>query len=108
MPQGFQCDDGWFDLLYRVCERLEPKVKELSATLPEGQHFEVEQVKEKLGGLRFYVNHHTAAIDLEIERARQESLSTCENCGRRGTLSHKDGRLVTCCEECLLTRVTLG
>jgi len=70
-PCGFLCGDGWFDLVWRLCERLEPLVLELSATLPPGDRFEIVQVKQKMGELRFYVSHHNAA--------RMESLHTCEH-----------------------------
>jgi hypothetical protein len=54
MPWGFTHDDGWFDILWRLCEDLEPLVAEFEAA--GGPKFEVLQVKEKFGGLRFYVN----------------------------------------------------
>lgn len=101
MPRGFQCGDGWFDLVYRLCERLEPLVRELNSSLQHSDRFEVLQVKQKFGELRFYVSHDTAAIDAEIGLAQQKSLSTCENCGLPGTLGNKDGWLLTRCDECL-------
>jgi len=101
MPRGFQCGDGWFDLIQRLCERLEPLVSELTATLPFGKHFEVQQVKQKFGGLRFYVSHRSAAIDAEIAGASLDSQCTCEDCGHPGTLRKKDGWLVTLCDKCL-------
>jgi hypothetical protein len=54
MPRGFEHDDGWFDILWRLCEDLEPLVAEVEKQT--GVPFEVLQVKEKFGGLRFYVN----------------------------------------------------
>jgi hypothetical protein len=79
MPRGFQHGDRWFDPVYQLSERLEPLVGELNTTLPPGEHFEVLQVKQKFGGLRFDVSHQNAPIDSEIERARQDSLRTCES-----------------------------
>jgi hypothetical protein len=108
MPRGFQCRDGWFDLIHRLCERLEPFVSKLNATLPPEEHFEVLQVKQKFGGLRFYVSHNNGAIDSEIERAHLESLGTCENCGRRGLLRNINGWLITLCEGCVQTRTKVG
>jgi hypothetical protein len=52
MHFGFQHGDGWFDLLWWLCERLEPVVD--AAEKETGPPFEVLQVKEKFGGLRFY------------------------------------------------------
>jgi hypothetical protein len=75
MPRGFTHDDGWFDILWRLCEDLEPLVAEFEQTTK--RKFEVLQVKEKFGGLRFYVNHKSDAIRQRIETAIHESLHTC-------------------------------
>jgi hypothetical protein len=101
MPQGFQCGDGWFELVWRLCERLEPVVSQLNAMLPDGELFEVLQVKQKMGSLRFYVSQCDAAIEAEIDAARLESLRICENCGRPGTLRNRNGWLVVFCDNCL-------
>jgi hypothetical protein len=53
MPRGFDHGDGWFDILWRLCKDLEPLGTEFEAA--GGPKFEVRQVKEKFGGLRFYV-----------------------------------------------------
>src|SRR6266446_4150289 len=76
MRYGFQCEDGWFNIIFNLCERLEPLVSELNATLPAEDRFEVLQVKQKMGSLRFYVSHYTPAIGAEIDRARLDSLHT--------------------------------
>ena len=52
-----------------------------------GRQFEVMQVKEKFGGLRFYVNcRKEEAIRQRIGVAAQESFRTCEVCGQPGKL----------------------
>lgn len=96
MPFGFRCGDGWFDLLWRLCEDLEPLVAELEKQT--GLQFEVLQVKEKFGGLRFYVNQHTDAIGERIQKAVQESLRTCELCGKPGQLFQSPWLGVRCAE----------
>jgi len=49
-------------------------------------------VKEKFGGLRFYVNcRRNEAIRQRIEAAIQESFHTCEVCGQPGTLREGSG-----------------
>jgi hypothetical protein len=85
MPRGFEHDDGWFEILWRLCVDLEPLVA--------GHEFEVVQVKEKLGGLRFYVrldglrlSHADDAISRRIGAAIDESFRTCEICGQPGIL----------------------
>jgi hypothetical protein len=85
MPRGFTHDDGWFDILWRLCEDLEPLVAKFEQET--GSQFEVLQVKEKFGGLRFYVNcRRNEAIRQRIGIAADESFRTCEVCGQPGTL----------------------
>jgi hypothetical protein len=96
MPRGFEHGDGWFDIVWGLCEDIEPLVKKLEQEI--GCQFEVQQVKEKFGGLRFYVNHANDDICRRIETAIKESFRTCEVCGQRGELR---GELCirTLCEE---------
>jgi hypothetical protein len=93
MPLGFVHGDGWFPLLWRLCEDLEPLVAE--AEKNSRKPFEVLQVKEKFGSLRFYVSHHTDGIDERINSAQEQSSRTCEICGQRGKLTN----LQTRCDE---------
>jgi hypothetical protein len=96
MARGFEHEDGWFDILWRLCEDLEPRVAEFEAA--GGPKFEVTQVKEKFGGLRFYVNHKSDAIDQRIEAATEEASRTCEVCGQPGKM--RQGRCIkTLCDE---------
>ena len=96
MPRGFQHGDGWFDILWRLCADLEPLVTEMERA--GGRQFEVLQVKEKFGGLRFYVNCRNDAIRQRIEAAIQESFHTCEVCGQPGKL-REDSWIKTLCDE---------
>jgi hypothetical protein len=84
MTLGFRHDDGWFNILWRLCGDLEPRVTELEEAT--GRQFEILHVKEKFGGLRFYVNHSNDAIRQRIGAAQQESFHTCEVCGQPGKL----------------------
>jgi hypothetical protein len=86
MPLGFQHGDGWFDIVWRLCEDLEPLVAE--AEKKSGERFEVLQVKQKFGTLRFYVSLHNNVIDELIVNAQRESSYTCEICGQMGTLTN--------------------
>jgi len=79
MGLGFEHGDGWFGLVWRLCEGLEPFVA--SAERKAGRPFEVLQVKEKFGGLRFYTNFVGDTISALIDAAAFESTKTCEVCG---------------------------
>src|SRR5476651_2075196 len=49
LPLGFEHGDGWFAIVWRLCEQLEPLVARLERET--GRPFKVLQVKEKFGGL---------------------------------------------------------
>jgi hypothetical protein len=53
MADGFAHGNGWFNIVWKLCEDLEPLVAE--AEKVTGRPFEVLQVKQKLGRLRVYV-----------------------------------------------------
>ena len=58
------------------------------------------QVKEKFGGLRFYVNcRKEEAIRQRTGIAAQESFRTCEICGQPGTLREARRCIKTLCDE---------
>jgi hypothetical protein len=97
MARGFEHDDGWFHILWRLCEDLEPLVTKMERA--GGPKFEVLQVKEKFGGLRSYVNcRRNEAISQRIGIAADESFRTCEVCGQPGRL--RESRWIkTLCDE---------
>ncbi len=97
MPFGFQCGDGWFNILWRLCVELEPLVSEIEKET--GECFEVVQVKHGLGTLHCYVSHHTDSIDQSIVEAQKESSRTCEICGQPGKRREVDGWVKTVCDK---------
>ena len=80
--QGFECGDGWFQLLW-----------DLSEKLTQFKGVEVTQVKSKYGSLRYYYdtpasmadNVQVMVSDL-VEEAEAKSAETCETCGEPGEL----------------------
>jgi hypothetical protein len=89
---GFEVQDGWFEILNRLCQKLQ------SMGLPED--FQFLQVKEKFGGLRVYVLGGTDAVWDAIDAAEAESFKTCEECGSTGKLRTDMGWLRTLCDTC--------
>ena len=101
MGIGFRCDDGWYDLIYSLCERLEPMVAALG---DRASDFQIVQVKEKFGGLRFYVDGSNAEIEEAIDSASELSIVTCEVCGNPGSLEEDATRWwKTLCATCRTT-----
>lgn len=74
----------------------QPIIDKLSAALALlDPHYETTQVKEKFGGLRYYIRPSDKAREDETimwalsaltDAAEAESLRTCERCGKRGTV----------------------
>lgn len=97
MAFGFECGDGWFDLLDTLCaqlSQLEPPGKDGDA-----QPVTALQVKEKYGTLRFYVGPATDEAFAVIAFAEALSARICEVCGNRGR-TRGTGWLKTLCDAC--------
>lgn len=123
MPYGFSCGDGWFQLIYDLSGELEPiihsmsykqrlknlfieiynyitkffgiKLLELDDSFPRAV-----QVKEKFGGLRFYIEPHNKELTKIIHRYEELSFHTCMACGKAGSLRKNRGWWTTSCDEC--------
>ena len=63
-----------------------------------GWYGQVCEVKEKFGGLRFYIGEESDEIHLRITEAETQSYKICEWCGEPGTLV-KMGWWTTRCPE---------
>ena len=120
---GFECGDGWFDLIFGLCENIShlARIHDLSPV--------IAQVKEKFGSLRFYLQFPddikvvdegdgcgqgavierkpgVEAIYRLIEEAGQKSASVCEMCGAPGTMRRDSWHHVACdpCESARRSR----
>jgi hypothetical protein len=65
---------------------------------------EIRQIKEKFGGLRFYVGSAPDEVHVAIEAAENLSFLTCENCGAPGSLDTSKAWIRTLCEKCASQR----
>lgn len=92
---GFECGDGWFEILSRLVVGIEAAI----ADVPEDERPIVLQVKEKFGGLRFYLSVENEQISNLIKDAEDESFRTCELCGKPGE-PRGGGWITTLCEGC--------
>ena len=86
----FPVGEGWRPLVEKL-------VDDIIAIDPD---IDVTQVKEKYGGLRFYVLYGDDAVFDLISKAEDESLKICERCGTRDNVSTKGGWLMTLCDRC--------
>ena len=116
-PHGSHLSTGWVELVREL-------LRDLDAMLPDSQAFEVLQIKEKFGTLRFYWRldgEHMVNADLHlpqgprrieiapdgagelftkirqrVAQAEKQSEEVCELCGAPGTLDTKGGWKVRC------------
>jgi len=93
MGWGFDCGDGWFDLIDTLCERLQ-----FSTDRVDAPQVVAAQVKEKFGELRFYVQSATDEQRGMIDMAEAMSERICEECGKPGTLLVAGAYMTRCPE----------
>lgn len=91
---GRPCGEGWAPLIDRLIGDL----------IALGWDKHIGQVKEKFGGLRFYIGSGTSEIFDRIDKAEAESQITCENCGEPGH-ERGGGWIKTLCDNCDGTEV---
>lgn len=92
---SYMIPSGWVPLVKELCSKLEQDHPDVHC----------EQMKDKFGGLRFYVNvswdeSRKDLYDL-ISNYEERSYSYCERCGTDKEIGSKmGGWLVTCCKSC--------
>jgi hypothetical protein len=93
---GFDLRPGWENLIDCLCSILENEIQ----YLPEEIRADVccAQVKEKFGGLRFYMTNSTPKMDGAITMAESMSYHICETCGKPG-IRRSGGWILTLCDE---------
>lgn len=84
---GYEVGPGWMKIV-------RPLVDQANA---EGAT--ILQIKEKFGGLRFYVGGASEELLEAIDRAEEESYKTCEVCGEPG-VPRRGGWIRTLCDGC--------
>ena len=96
MCWGIDCGDGWFALLLEVTRILEWHNSNL---VRDGKPpVEAAQVKEKYGGLRFYLDNEDDFANGVIRLAELIAEKTCDVCGAPGII--REGGWLACrCEE---------
>jgi len=92
MAWGVETGIGWFELIEKMSEKLEPICKKYGCKM--------SQIKEKFGTLRVYMSHYPKEVEKEIDdiidEAERESEKTCEECGKPGKLYTKGWCMVRC------------
>ena len=119
MCWGFECGDGWFDLIDTLCSQIQYhidwKLEGQKVAIKRGEvaledaiteeqlQVVASQVKEKFAGLRFYIYGGDEEIRGMIKMAESMSYKICEECGNAGKV-RKCGWWRTLCEQCHIER----
>ena len=120
-----ECGDGWFNLINTLCHNIQSHIDnskrrydwaiEHNRKLAEDPSYaafdreprkvnepaaqvEVQQIKEKFGGLRFYVNHGDDVVYGMTHFSENLSYQLCEECGNQGT-RREGGWIRTLCDQ---------
>ena len=94
MCWGFECGDGWYNILDTLCFSIQNRIKHQK--IPQVVAI---QVKEKFGGLRFYYSGGDETVWGMAYMAEALSECTCEVCGSPGEQTH-GGWIKTLCKKC--------
>jgi len=99
MSWGFECEDGWFQLIYDLSAKLEPMIQQFIIDNPGEDAVPcASQVKEKYGTLRFYTTLITDEMSDAIDRAEKKSGTICAVCGEPGKVRNTTGWMRTLCK----------
>ena len=106
---GIECDDGWFELIDTLCNRIQSHVDWRSKDVQDAEQLEnlqviAQQIKEKFGGLRFYVTGGDDITEAFISFAETMSYKICETCGQPGRQQDDRGWIHTSCDPCFEKR----
>lgn len=99
MYWGIECGDGWYGIIDMLCKLIQHHIQD-----NPDLSVEAVQVKEKYGGLRFYINGGDDHVDGLITFAERLSYMTCEQCGSNIGVTQTKGWISTLCRECLFRR----
>lgn len=82
------CGPGWHEIIARLH----------GALLETDPDYQIHQIKEKFGGLRFYTGGLSPEGHDAIAEAERQSFTVCEECGESGDLDTRTYWVKTLCE----------
>lgn len=91
---SFYVGDGWFNLLFLTCERIQVQIDNYISDAEYKEQIYAVQIKEKFGTLRFYLNKDNPAIRGIVDMAEAYSRVVCEECGNVGKKTISTNKVV--------------
>jgi len=86
---NLEIGEGWYQIIHDL----------LAELLETDWDKDIHQVKEKFGGLRFYIGGASDEVHEIIRKYEGLSYETCEDCGEKGELRRDLGWWRTLCEK---------
>lgn len=94
---GIECGYGWYGLILPLYFAIQKYNKDK----PEEEQIHIDQIKEKFGGLRFYISNAPEKFLDWASRIEDESYKVCEFCGSVTDVTTKGrGWITTQCKRC--------
>ena len=102
MCWGIACGDGWYTLIDELCGDIQNRLENKNRNKPEEEHeiCQAVQVKEKFGGLCFYIYGGDDFIDGCISMAESMSYHICSECGDKTNSVSNRGWIHSLCLRC--------
>lgn len=115
---GCECDNGWYDVIYKLCSEITEAYKKHNRPVD----IVIDQIKEKYGTLCFYYHHEETdkginAADFSsqdnklyceisgiVDKWEKKSGEICEKCGKPGVLRDDLSWISTLCDDCYCSR----
>lgn len=95
---GFECGDGWFQIINQLCNNIQHYLDWQNKDSEVVPQVVATQVKEKFGTLRFYYDGGDSKIDGMVRMAESMSGVMCEECGKPGE-TRQGGWVRVLCDE---------
>jgi hypothetical protein len=100
MCWGFECGDGWFNILNMLMGNIQHHIDWKNRTEEVVAQVTLDQVKEKFGTLRFYYSGGDDYISGLVSMAESMSGVTCESCGNPAGVQNNGGWMRAICDPC--------
>jgi hypothetical protein len=95
---GFAVGAGWYPILETLCSNIQHHIDWKVKQGQEIAQVEVDQIKEKFGGLRFYYSGGDDEISGMVRMAEAWADIACEECGAAG-IRRSGGWIRTLCDK---------
>jgi hypothetical protein len=100
MCWGIDTGDGWYWLINKLCSNLQWNTDHNNRPDKTYPQVVAVQVKEKFGGLRFYIESGTDKQYAVISFAESLSYGICEKCGSTKDVGQTKGWITVLCKKC--------